>query len=457
MGSTRKRITAALIAVALLVGATGFTLSQSLTSTSDVRIVAQKLEDGRIEFALEQDGERILPRTRFFPANAEVGRWLKSSPVTIEVEPTVVEVERVVEVPPPAQKRPQDIGFYSCLPTSDPSGKLVDWDGSTKGKWDYAQTLMELSAGHDLANRLDAAGDSDYTSLPSHRGAVIWLETCIAYHGYAVPPRPQYDSPKPVEPSTEPTQSEVTDPATAEVTDPAAKWQITAYPPKGAAEVDGWHIEVEEADWAGDWEGSAGHTNGFVIDLRRDDNRRGVPLPEGRIGVAIGDPAIHEVGGCAPFVLNSRWRCWFTIPDDHARWVHFTFGALVSERVWVEGKITVDDVEPATASAANSSNLSARGRGDDYVSGGYASEGNYRCVTSVSGNHDHYGPDNFAVVSYGSDGSYGELHANEIESSWSGTSRLVVGDGLFDDVAAGTVYFEVTAVGSWSIDCTKLD
>ena len=86
MGPTGKRITAALIAVALLVGATGFALSQSLTSTSDVRIVAQKLEDGRIEFGLEQDGERILPRTRFFPADARVGRWLKSSAVTIEVE-----------------------------------------------------------------------------------------------------------------------------------------------------------------------------------------------------------------------------------------------------------------------------------------------------------------------------------------------------------------------------------
>ena len=86
MNSVWKRITAALFAVALLVGVTGFALSQSLTSTSDVQIVAQKLEDGRIEFALEQDGERILPRTRFFPVDAEVGRWLRSSAVTVELE-----------------------------------------------------------------------------------------------------------------------------------------------------------------------------------------------------------------------------------------------------------------------------------------------------------------------------------------------------------------------------------
>ena len=86
MGPTGKRITAALMPWPCWSGATGFALSQSLTSTSDVRIVAQKLEDGRIEFGLEQDGERILPRVRYFPANAEVGRWLKSSAVTIEVE-----------------------------------------------------------------------------------------------------------------------------------------------------------------------------------------------------------------------------------------------------------------------------------------------------------------------------------------------------------------------------------
>lgn len=54
-----------------------------------VRIVARQLADGRVEFGLRQqqaDGtysSEILPRVRFFPTSAEVGRWLRSSPVDL--------------------------------------------------------------------------------------------------------------------------------------------------------------------------------------------------------------------------------------------------------------------------------------------------------------------------------------------------------------------------------------
>ena len=48
------------------------------------RIVAQLLADGRIEFGFQPEGrERILPRSRFFPTNS-VGAWLVSSAVTHE-------------------------------------------------------------------------------------------------------------------------------------------------------------------------------------------------------------------------------------------------------------------------------------------------------------------------------------------------------------------------------------
>ena len=54
----------------------------------EVRITAQRLEDGRTEFAIEQregDGwsERIAPRARFLPAAPPVDRWLNSTPVTV--------------------------------------------------------------------------------------------------------------------------------------------------------------------------------------------------------------------------------------------------------------------------------------------------------------------------------------------------------------------------------------
>ncbi len=55
---------------------------------ADVRIVARRLADGRIEFGLQQRdtntwGDRQLPRVRFFPTTAGVGRWLNSSALTL--------------------------------------------------------------------------------------------------------------------------------------------------------------------------------------------------------------------------------------------------------------------------------------------------------------------------------------------------------------------------------------
>ena len=63
---------------------------------TEVRITAQRLADDRIEFALQERdadgawGERLLPRARFFPATATVGRWLSSTPLTVSLpEPEV--------------------------------------------------------------------------------------------------------------------------------------------------------------------------------------------------------------------------------------------------------------------------------------------------------------------------------------------------------------------------------
>ena len=58
---------------------------------TEVRITAQRLADGRTEFALLQRaedgewGERLLPQARFFPATSAVGRWLSSTPLAVSV------------------------------------------------------------------------------------------------------------------------------------------------------------------------------------------------------------------------------------------------------------------------------------------------------------------------------------------------------------------------------------
>lgn len=54
------------------------------TSIHGGKIVARRLANGRIEFGFQPAfGSRVLPRSRFFPANAHHGRWLNSSSVTL--------------------------------------------------------------------------------------------------------------------------------------------------------------------------------------------------------------------------------------------------------------------------------------------------------------------------------------------------------------------------------------
>ena len=61
-------------------------------ASGDVRIVARSVAGGRVEFGLQQRGtdgswgERLLPKTRFFPAGATRDRWLRSSPLTLTAD-----------------------------------------------------------------------------------------------------------------------------------------------------------------------------------------------------------------------------------------------------------------------------------------------------------------------------------------------------------------------------------
>ena len=80
----------ALLALTLIATLLPATAVGSQEPAVTVRIVARKLADDRVEFALRQCdpdggncGDEILPRSRFFPADATVGRWLRSSPVDL--------------------------------------------------------------------------------------------------------------------------------------------------------------------------------------------------------------------------------------------------------------------------------------------------------------------------------------------------------------------------------------
>ena len=77
--------------VAALIGGVATYTIQAATQTaeSEVRISAQRLDSGRVEFGLQQRqpngewGERLLPELRFFPATGFVNHWANSSPLTI--------------------------------------------------------------------------------------------------------------------------------------------------------------------------------------------------------------------------------------------------------------------------------------------------------------------------------------------------------------------------------------
>ncbi len=72
-------------------------------ASAEVRIVAQRLADGRTEFGLQhlggdgRWGERLLPTRRFFPAEVEVGRWLSSSPLSF-IEAATAEDEAAASI-----------------------------------------------------------------------------------------------------------------------------------------------------------------------------------------------------------------------------------------------------------------------------------------------------------------------------------------------------------------------
>ena len=73
---------------ALAAAVVALDLAQPVQAQGDEQsgqIVARRLDDGRTEFGWQPaGGERVLPRARYFPADAGVGRWLNSSPVEVD-------------------------------------------------------------------------------------------------------------------------------------------------------------------------------------------------------------------------------------------------------------------------------------------------------------------------------------------------------------------------------------
>lgn len=101
-----------------------------------IRIVAQRHEDGRVEFAVIQQqpdgswGDRVAPRARFFPADTEAGRWLRSSPVAL------ASTGEARQVPAPTTT------------TAPPSGLHIADNYWSDNRWEYFVVIGGLSRHH---------------------------------------------------------------------------------------------------------------------------------------------------------------------------------------------------------------------------------------------------------------------------------------------------------------------
>ena len=74
------------------------------SGSDTVRIVARRLENGKIEFGLQQRGHdgswgaRVFPTARLFPTTASVGRWLNSSSINLAVADAADSSDKQVRV-----------------------------------------------------------------------------------------------------------------------------------------------------------------------------------------------------------------------------------------------------------------------------------------------------------------------------------------------------------------------
>ena len=98
------------------------------------RINARRLSDGRIEFAFTPTGgQRIAPPQRYFPADARVGRWLRSTEITIS--------------PPTGFTAVSAGGTHTCGLRND--GVIRCWGDSSDGQsFPRAGYYRAVSAGH---------------------------------------------------------------------------------------------------------------------------------------------------------------------------------------------------------------------------------------------------------------------------------------------------------------------
>ena len=144
------------------------------------RINARQLSDGRIEFAFTPtDGERIAPQARYFPADARVGRWLRSTEIAIG--------------PPVASYIAVSAGYaHNCAIRE--SGEIACWGHSWVGQTDAPEgsyTAVSVGGAHNCAIResdgaIECWGGNDYGEIDTPEGSYIAVSAGTRAHTCAI-------------------------------------------------------------------------------------------------------------------------------------------------------------------------------------------------------------------------------------------------------------------------------
>jgi len=138
--------------------ATGWRVSSplDLDNGAEVEILARRRESRAVEFAVRtvEPRQLFLPRERFFPRSARVGRWLISSPVSIPP-------------PPEPEAEPQEQSSGTEPPVAEPETQT-----STEQSGESTENAERINFGHReglIVNR-NVIGDPDAPVLIAEYG-----------------------------------------------------------------------------------------------------------------------------------------------------------------------------------------------------------------------------------------------------------------------------------------------
>lgn len=162
-----------ILAIGMILGAIalGFVQAQSKVST-DVRLGARQLADGRVEIGLQQKGDDgswgdlELPASRFLPPNADIDQWRYSSDITVSSVTEEPEQTQVIVRQPPIM-----CVFGHAYPSED---RFWQWAlaGSRVAGFQYGVDIRLYGArdsaehAQDIASCLELDPIAIATSLP---------------------------------------------------------------------------------------------------------------------------------------------------------------------------------------------------------------------------------------------------------------------------------------------------